>query len=51
MRSNYPGITLEPALGTLKDKIENLSSYAHFAHTTAKQLISRCGKNENACKM
>ena len=38
---NYPGIKLEPALGTLEDKIEHLSSYAHVVHTTAKQVISR----------
>ena len=51
MCSNYPGIKLEPALGTLEDKIEHLSSYAHVAHTTAKQVISRRRKNENVFKM
>ena len=33
MCSNYPGIKLEPALGTLEDKTEHLSSYAHLVHT------------------
>ena len=47
MCSNYPGIKLEPALGTLEDKTEHLSSYAHVVHTTAKQVISRRRKNEN----
>ena len=53
MCSNYPGIKLEPALGTLEDrgKIEHLSSYAHVVHTTAKLVISRRGKNENVFKM
>ena len=51
MCSNYPGIKLEPALGTLEDKIEHLSSYAHVVHTNAKQVISRRGKNENVYKM
>ena len=51
MCSNYPGIKLEPALGTLEDKIEHLSSYAHVVHTTAKQVISRRRKNENVYKM
>ena len=41
MCSNYPGIKLEPALGTWEDKIGHLSSYAHVVHTTAKQVISR----------
>ena len=51
MRSNHPGIKLEPALGTQEDKIEHLSSYAHVVHTTAKQVISRRRKNENVFKM
>ena len=51
MCSNYPGIKLEPALGTLEDKIEHLSSYAHVVHTTEKQVISRRRKNENVYKM
>ena len=51
MRSNYLGIKLEPALRTLADKIEHLSSYAHLGHTTAKQVISRRRKNENVFKM
>ena len=51
MCSNYPGIKLEPALGTLEDKIEHLSSYAQVVHTTAKQVISRREKNENVYKM
>ena len=51
MCSNYPGIKLEPALGTLEDKIEHLSSYAHVVHTTAKQVISRRRTNENVFKM
>jgi len=51
MCSNYPGIKLELALGTLEHKIEHLSSYAHVVHTTAKQVISRRRKNENVFKM
>ena len=51
MRSIYPGIKLKPALGTWEDKIEHLSAYAHVGHTTAKQVISRRGKNENVYKM
>ena len=51
MCSNYPEIKLEPTLGTLENKIEHLSSYAHVVHTTAKQVISRRGKNENVYKM
>ena len=51
MCSNYPGIILEPALGTEKDKIEHLSSYAHVVHSTAKQVISRRRKNQNVFKM
>ena len=51
MCSNYPGIKLEPALGTWEDKIEHLSSYAHVVHTTANQVISRRRKNENVFKM
>ena len=34
-----------------QDKIEHLSSYAHVVHTTAKKVISRHRKNENAFKM
>ena len=51
MCSNYPGIKLEPGLGTREDKIEHLSSYPHVVHTTAKQVISRRRKNENVFKM
>ena len=51
MCSNYPGIKLEPALGTEEDKIEHLSSYAHVVHSTAKQLISRRRRNENVFQM
>ena len=51
MCSNYPRIKLEPALGTEEDKIEHLSSYAHFVHTTAVRVISCRGKNENDFKM
>ena len=51
MCSNYPGIKLEPALGTKKDKIEHLSSYAQVVHTTTKHVISRRRKNENFYKM
>ena len=51
MCSNYPGIKLEPALGTKKDKIEHLSSYAQVVHTTTKHVISRRRKNENVYKM
>ena len=50
MCSNYPGVKLEPALGTLENKIEHLSSYAYVVHTTAKQVISRRRKNENVFK-
>ena len=38
-------------MGRLKEKIENLESNAHVVHTTAKQVISRLGKNENAVEM
>ena len=38
-------------LHEIRDKIEHLSSYAHVVHTTAKKVISRCGKNENVCEM
>ena len=48
---NYPGIKLEPALQRKEDKIEYLSSYDHVVHATAKQVISRHGKNENFCEM
>ena len=48
MRSNYPGIKLEPALGT---RVEHLSSYAYVVHKTAKQVISRCRKHKNVFKM
>ena len=34
-----------------KTKIEHSSSYAHVFHTTAKQVISHHGKNENVCEM
>ena len=51
MRFNHPGIKLEPTLGTLEDKIEHLSSYAHVVHTTEKQVISRRRKNDNVFKM
>ena len=51
MCSNYPGMKLEPTLGTSEDKIEHLSSYAHVVNTTAKQVISRRRKNENVFKM
>jgi len=51
MRFNHPGIKLEPALGTLENKIEHLSSYAHVIYTTEKQVISRRRKNENVFKM
>ena len=51
MCSNYLGIKLELALGTLEDKIEHLSSCAHVVHSTAKLVISRRRKNENVDKM
>ena len=41
MCSNYTGIKLEQALGTLEDKIEHSSPYAHVVHTTTKQIILR----------
>ena len=50
MCSNYPGIKLEPVLGT-KKKIEHLSSCPHVVHSTAKLVISRRRKNENVDKM
>ena len=34
-----------------QDKIEHLSSYTHVVHTSAKKVISRHRKNENAFKM
>ena len=37
--------------GHKKTKIGHLSSYAHFVHTTAKQVISRLRENENVFKM
>ena len=40
-----------PIRGTYEDKIEDLSSYAHVVHTTAKQVISRRRENENVFKM
>ena len=48
---NCSGIILEPALQKQEDEIEHLSSYAQVVHTTAKQVISRRGKNENSCEM
>ena len=57
MCSNYPGIKLEPALGTKKDKIEHLSLYAQVVHTTTKHVIhvaertrtsTKCQKMKNA---
>ena len=51
MCSNNPGIELEPALETKKDKVEHISSYAHVVHTTTKHVISRRRKNENVFKM
>ena len=42
---------MEPGLQTWDDKIEHLWSYAQVVHTTAKQVISRRGKNENVCEM
>ena len=50
MCSGYPGIKLEPALGTQEDKIEHLSSYAHVVHSTAKQAILGRRKNDNVLK-
>ena len=34
-----------------RGKRTKLSSYAHVVHTTAKQVISRRGKNEKVCEM
>ena len=57
MCSNYPGIKLQPALGTSEDKIEHMSSNSHVVHTTAKRVInvvertrtsSKCQKMKNA---
>ena len=44
-------IKFAPALQRWDDKIENLSSCAHVVHATAKQVISRRGRNENVCEM
>ena len=50
--NNYPRIKLELQLEREEGKIEHLSSYAYiFVHTTAKQVISSHGKNENVRKM
>ena len=38
-------------LGHREDKIEHLSLYVHVVCTTAKQVISLRGKNENVCEM
>ena len=38
-------------LGHKKTTFEHLSSYAYVVHTTAKQVISRLGKNENVLRM
>ena len=38
-------------LGHKNTKLNILSSYAHVVHTTAKQVISRRGKNKNVYKM
>ena len=51
MCSNYPGIKLEPALQIKDNKTEHMSSFGHVVHTTAKQVISRRGKNENVYEM
>ena len=51
MCSNYPGIKLEPALGTYVDKIKHLSSFANVVHTPEKHIISRRRKNNNVFKM
>ena len=58
MCSNYPGIKLEPALGTQEDMIEHLSSYAHVVYTIAKnrsfhvvertRTSTKCQKMKNA---
>lgn len=34
-----------------EEKIENLSSSAHFVHTTAKKVVSRRRNNENDCEI
>ena len=47
---NYPRIKLEPALQRY-EKIEHFSSHGHVVHASAKQVISRRGKNENVCEM
>ena len=41
----------QPYLGHRRTKTEHLSSYAHVVNTTAKQVISRRGKNKNVFKM
>ena len=57
MCCNYPRCKLEPALGTYKDDVEHLSSYALVVHTTTKQSFhvvertrtsSKCQKMKNA---
>ena len=44
-------LSVNQRLGGKKDKIEHLSSYAYVVHTTAEQVISCRGKNENVCEM
>ena len=48
MRFNNTGIQLGPALQRKEDKIEHLS---FVVNTTAKQVISCCGEDENVCEM
>ena len=48
---NYSGIKLVWATSWKKHKCEILSLSAHVVHTTAKQVISRWGKNENDREM
>ena len=51
MRFNYPGIKLEPALGTRQNWTIVIICSRHVVHTTAKKVISRHWKNENVFKM
>ena len=52
MCPNYRAIKLEPALQSKKTKLNICHNiYAHVVHSTARQVISRRGKNENVGEM
>ena len=50
MQVNYPGIKLEPALGTRQNSTFAIICSRHVVHTTAKKVISSHRKNENVFK-